>query len=74
MAMVLFVYAIEKNTHRNEAGGEKTSYSIQLSDGWYRINAGADAPLTRAIERGKLRVGSKVAVSGARVRLLHVTH
>lgn len=46
-----------------------TGPRLEVSDGWYKLRCEVDEPLLRAIERGKLRVGMKIAVSGARVRL-----
>ncbi|GAA5833550.1 hypothetical protein JCM5353_007958, partial [Sporobolomyces roseus] len=40
---------------------------IELTDGWYRIQAKVDKTLQSACERGKLIVGSKLAISGARL-------
>jgi len=40
---------------------------IELTDGWYRIRAKIDKTLQSACERGKLIVGSKLAIAGARV-------
>jgi breast cancer 2 susceptibility protein len=40
---------------------------LELTDGWYRIRAIIDPTLKSACERGKLIVGSKLAIVGARV-------
>ncbi|KAK4689433.1 breast cancer 2 susceptibility protein, partial [Tremellales sp. Uapishka_1] len=40
---------------------------LELTDGWYRINAQVDDCLARAIRKGKLQVGRKLAVAGARL-------
>ena len=40
---------------------------LELTDGWYRIRANVDATLHSACERGKIVVGSKLAISGAKV-------
>lgn len=40
---------------------------LELSDGWYRISAQVDECLARAIASGKIRVGRKIAVTGAKV-------
>ncbi|SCV67723.1 BQ2448_5334 [Microbotryum intermedium] len=50
-----------------EYTGRKDVVGIDLTDGWYRIRANVDSTLKSAVERGKLRVGSKIAVSGARL-------
>lgn len=67
--MVLFVYKMSTVSVVDEATNVRRDATIlELSDGWYRIRAGADAPLQRAIDRGKLFVGCKLAIAGARVR------
>lgn len=40
---------------------------LDLTDGWYRIRATTDDCLARAVTRGKIRVGRKLAISGARL-------
>ncbi|KAJ9094408.1 hypothetical protein QFC21_005947 [Naganishia friedmannii] len=40
---------------------------LELTDGWYTIRANVDPPLSRALKTGKLRVGSKIGVSGAKL-------
>ncbi len=40
---------------------------LELTDGWYKIRAQVDAPLTRAIRKGTLAIGRKIAIVGARV-------
>lgn len=40
---------------------------LELTDGWYRVRSNVDATLRRAVERGKVVVGSKVVVVGAKV-------
>ncbi|SGZ16932.1 BQ5605_C020g09080 [Microbotryum silenes-dioicae] len=47
--------------------GRKDVAGLELTDGWYRIRANVDATLKSAVEREKVRVGSKIAVSGARL-------
>jgi breast cancer 2 susceptibility protein len=41
---------------------------LEVTDGWYRLRARVDAPLARAVRRGIIRIGRKIAVAGARVR------
>lgn len=41
--------------------------TLEVTDGWYRLNAEVDDPLERAIRKGTLRVGSKISVIGCRV-------
>lgn len=40
---------------------------LELTDGWYRVRTNVDGTLKRAVERGKVVVGSKVVVVGAKV-------
>ncbi|KAK0481755.1 hypothetical protein IW261DRAFT_1472286 [Armillaria novae-zelandiae] len=40
---------------------------LELTDGWYKIRAQVDAPLTRAIRKGTLAIGRKIAIVGARL-------
>jgi breast cancer 2 susceptibility protein len=40
---------------------------IEVTDGWYRIRVQIDRPLARAIKKGTLRIGRKIAIAGARV-------
>ena len=41
---------------------------LEMTDGWYTINAQIDAPLKRAFERGVIQVGRKLAMVGVKVR------
>lgn len=43
---------------------------LEVTDGWYRLRATVDPPLARAISRGVVRVGRKIAVAGAKVNAL----
>ncbi|SPO26377.1 related to Brh2 - Rad51-associated protein Brh2 [Ustilago trichophora] len=69
--MVLFVSKIseEENEVQDRAGTVFTRRStiLELSDGWYRIQAQIDPVLTRACQRGRLRIGQKLAIMGARL-------
>ncbi|RKP38672.1 BRCA2, oligonucleotide/oligosaccharide-binding, domain 1-domain-containing protein, partial [Dimargaris cristalligena] len=38
-----------------------------LSDGWYQLPAHVDEVLQRAHERGKIRIGSKLAIMGSKL-------
>lgn len=39
---------------------------LELTDGWYRIYAEVDPCLTRAVEKGRITVGQKLAICGAK--------
>ncbi|WVQ95823.1 hypothetical protein IAU59_002922 [Kwoniella sp. CBS 9459] len=62
LPMVLFVYAIEYGQ-----GEDSQKCFIELSDGWYRIRALIDDCLLRAVKKGLIAVGRKLAVTGAKV-------
>ncbi|KAI0640038.1 hypothetical protein C8Q77DRAFT_1214381 [Trametes polyzona] len=40
---------------------------LEVTDGWYRLRATVDMPLARAIRRGRISIGTKLAISGARL-------
>ncbi|KAI0720072.1 hypothetical protein C8T65DRAFT_634775 [Cerioporus squamosus] len=40
---------------------------FEITDGWYLLRAKVDLPLARAVRRGLIRVGTKLAVSGSRL-------
>ncbi|TFK56630.1 hypothetical protein OE88DRAFT_1730102 [Heliocybe sulcata] len=44
---------------------------LELTDGWYKLRAEVDGALTRAIKKGKIRVGRKLAVQNARLSSDH---
>ena len=43
--------------------------TLEVTDGWYRLRTRVDEILARAVRRGVIRVGRKIAISGASVRL-----
>ncbi|CAG8537256.1 9604_t:CDS:10 [Funneliformis caledonium] len=45
----------------------KITYSLELTDMWYKIRADIDLPLQRAISKSKLRIGCKVEICGAKI-------
>lgn len=40
---------------------------FELTDGWYRINAQTDPVLSHSVMTGKLRIGTKLLIVGAKV-------
>ncbi|ORX37738.1 BRCA2, oligonucleotide/oligosaccharide-binding, domain 1-domain-containing protein [Kockovaella imperatae] len=40
---------------------------LELTDGWYRINAQIDSALKRAVDRGRVCVGRKLAICGVKL-------
>lgn len=67
--MVLMVSKIlEEEIEVQSPSGEIVSRIctiLELSDGWYRILAQIDSVLTNACQRGRLRIGQKLAIMGA---------
>jgi hypothetical protein len=46
---------------------------LEVTDGWYRLRARVDQPIARAIRKGHIKVGRKIAVAGAKViGLIHI--
>ncbi|CDO73012.1 hypothetical protein BN946_scf185007.g66 [Trametes cinnabarina] len=45
----------------------ETHAELEVTDGWYRLRANVDLPLARAIRRGRICVGTKLAISGAKL-------
>jgi breast cancer 2 susceptibility protein len=45
----------------------QTYPGLEVTDGWYRIRAQIDAPLARGVRKGKIKIGRKIAVAGAKV-------
>ena len=43
---------------------------LEITDGWYRLRAKIDAPMSRAVQRGIIQIGRKIGVAGARVETL----
>jgi len=67
--MILCISAIHQpaQVDKENDGATAPRPFLELTDGWYRINAEIDDCLARAISKGKIAVGRKLAVSGARV-------
>ncbi|KAF9563405.1 Breast cancer 2, early onset [Mortierella alpina] len=62
--MVLAIAGIDR-TYDEEA--KKDVLKVTVTDGWYAIPAKLDACLTRAADRGRLKVGSKVHICQAKL-------
>jgi breast cancer 2 susceptibility protein len=70
--MVLCVSDILNNgSSGSSASGQP---QLEVTDGWYRLKMEIDAPLIRAINRGRLRIGQKIVVAGAYVSMLFYSH
>lgn len=68
--MVLCVSQIRWDEPSDDSGADPDTLVIvglELTDGWYRIRTNVDRTLKSACERGKIVVGSKIAVMGAKV-------
>lgn len=67
--MVLCVTNITwKESHYDANGAHVPAHpTLEVTDGWYKLRAHVDEPLGRACLRQRIRIGSKVAVLGAKV-------
>ncbi|KAK7058475.1 hypothetical protein VNI00_002109 [Paramarasmius palmivorus] len=59
---IIFPLAQEANGRTVELPPE-----LEVTDGWYKLRAKIDAPLIRAVQKGTIRIGRKLAVAGARL-------
>lgn len=66
--MVLLVSTIHSIDGKDGSVG-----SLELTDGWYCINAQIDVCLKRAVVKEKIVVGRKLAITGAKVCLISLT-
>lgn len=41
--------------------------TLDVTDGWYKLRATVDVALARAVKRGLIKSGTKLAMSGAKV-------
>ncbi|WWC92784.1 uncharacterized protein L201_007743 [Kwoniella dendrophila CBS 6074] len=62
LPMVLVISAI----HYIQAEKDRKCF-LELTDGWYRIKAQVDDPIQRAAKKGRIVVGRKMAISGAKL-------
>jgi len=62
--MVLFIASVAKE-YSDEAKSEV--FKVAVTDGWYVLPAVLDPCMTRAVERGRLKIGSKIHVCGAKL-------
>lgn len=67
--MILCVAAVHlpPTTEPTEEGAPPPRPYLELTDGWYKVLTEIDDCLARAITKGKIRVGRKLAVSGAKL-------
>lgn len=67
--MILCVAGVHWTHQPTEAGEEPASPRpyLELTDGWYKIVAEVDECMTRAVKRGVICTGRKLAISGAKV-------
>lgn len=65
-AMVLCVFDISWPDSKNsKADGVLPEFV--LTDGWYKIRAQVDQALAKAASKGKIRIGTKLSIMGAKV-------
>lgn len=55
------------NGSEGDTAPVQTYPELEVTDGWYRLRAHIDAPLVRAVRKGKIKIGRKIAVAGAKV-------
>jgi breast cancer 2 susceptibility protein len=66
--MVLCVSKIHRSPPNEDQGKVvQVKPYLELTDGWYRICAEVDDCLSRAIDKGRIAVGRKLALAGAKV-------
>ncbi|KAJ0235023.1 Protein BREAST CANCER SUSCEPTIBILITY 2 B [Hirschfeldia incana] len=67
--MVLCISAINPKTDNDSqealGSGSGSNVKVELSDGWYSMNAALDVNLTKQLNAGKLFVGQKLRILGA---------
>ncbi|KAK1400434.1 Protein BREAST CANCER SUSCEPTIBILITY 2-like [Heracleum sosnowskyi] len=70
--LVLCISSIQTNTEAmfenistSHGVDRSTVANVELTDGWYSVNAVLDAPLSKMLAFGKLFVGQKLKISGA---------
>lgn len=61
--MVLCVCDVETSETAGRTDGPVPT--VWLTDGWYRLRAVLDPPLTALLRRGRLKVGDKLVTHGA---------
>lgn len=69
--MVLCIASVTPGEDSVDENGEVVEGlpTLDVTDGWYKVRATVDVPMARAVKRGLLKIGTKIAVSGARVSL-----
>lgn len=71
--MILCVSDVIWPKERSEDGSPPHP-EIEVTDGWYRLRARIDEPLARAVRKGILCAGKKIAIAGAKVYILLLLH
>ncbi|KAH0930967.1 hypothetical protein HID58_008084 [Brassica napus] len=65
--MVLYISAIYPKTDNDSqealGSGSGSNVKVELSDGWYSMNAALDVSLTKQLNAGKLFVGQKLRIT-----------
>ncbi|CAG7875192.1 unnamed protein product [Brassica rapa] len=63
--MVLCISAINPETRETHGSDSGNNVKIELTDGWYSINAALDVMLRKQLNAGKLFIGQKLRILGA---------
>ncbi|KAG6889981.1 hypothetical protein C0995_012941 [Termitomyces sp. Mi166 len=53
------------SSYSNDSVPSDAHLELEVTDGWYRLRARIDAPMARAVRRGHIRIGRKIAFAGA---------
>lgn len=68
--VVCVTYISWKESHTNENGVHVDAHpTLEVTDGWYCLRARVDEPLGKACMKSKIRIGTKLAVLGAKVKV-----
>ncbi|CAN7084546.1 unnamed protein product [Brassica oleracea var. botrytis] len=63
--MVLCISAINPKARETHGSDSGSNVKIELTDGWYSINAALDVMLQKQLNAGKLFIGQKLRILGA---------
>ncbi|KAF8932546.1 Breast cancer 2, early onset [Haplosporangium gracile] len=65
--VIASIFKVDQFSGEEDNAAQESPWKVLVSDGWYTIPAVLDPCLIRAVESGKLKVGSKVHVCRAKM-------